>query len=148
MVSTGKSIELRAIAGDDVTPAFGDLDGGGPFNDRESSTRQALGGIVFPLVEVDLALRFVACRLPHGDRGRERQPMQPLHQILGILTCGIQPNVKVNSRMFFRQLLQDRSRQANLPCWKCSAEYAENSGVWRDTNVPPLLVREIEKVLP
>ncbi len=40
------------------------------------------------------------------------------------------------------------SRQANLPCWKCSAEYAENSGVWRDTNVPPLLVREIEKVLP
>jgi hypothetical protein len=46
--------------------------------------------------------------LPHGDRGRERQPVQPLHEVLRVLTGGIQPNVKVNSRMFFRQLLQDR----------------------------------------
>ena len=49
---------------------------------------------------------------------------------------------------FAYQGFAEIARRANLPYWKCSAEYEENSGVWRDTNVPPLLVREIEKVLP
>lgn len=80
--------------------------GGGPFDDRESTTRQAFHLIGFAFVKVNLAVRLVASRLPHRDRGIKRQPMQPLQEVLRILPGGIQPNVEVNSRMFFRQLLQ------------------------------------------
>ena len=80
--------------------------GGGPFDDREPRTGQAFHGIGFALVEVNLAVSLVAGRLPHRDRGAQRQAIQPLQKVLGILPGDIQPNVKVNSGMILRELRQ------------------------------------------
>ena len=77
--------------------------GAGSLDNGEAGAGQALGGIGLAFVEMDLAVRFVASRLSDRDRGVQVELMQPLQEVLGILTSRINADVQVQVGMFARE---------------------------------------------
>ena len=78
----------------------------GSLDDGEPGAGHALGGIGLAFVEMDLAVRFVASRLPDRDRGLQVESMQPLQKVLGILTSRINADVQVHVGVFARELVK------------------------------------------
>ena len=76
--------------------------GGGPLDHGEARAGQALGGISFAFVEVNLAVSLVPRRLPDGDRGVPVETVKPLQQVLGILTGGVDADVQIGAGMLPR----------------------------------------------
>ena len=94
--SIAELLELRRV----MRRAAGSLDNGEP------GAGHALGGIGLAFVEMDLAVRFVASRLPDRDRGLQVELMQPLQKVLGILTSRINADVQVHVGVFARELVK------------------------------------------